>query len=80
MPRTLNAEMVAISPAKDAVIHGAGLVRILEGRSSFSLDEREMRRLVVAWLAYDADRLERDVLEHVRELMQPKKGPPRRNG
>lgn len=50
------AEVVQISAAKRAVVSGPGAVYVIEGRVAFYLDEREMLRLVEAWLRHEQGR------------------------
>lgn len=50
------AEVVTLSPSTEAVIYGPGRVRLLGGREAWYLSEREMIRLVPAWIEFERRR------------------------
>lgn len=50
------AEVVMLSPSTDAIIYGPGRVRIVQGRTSWAISEREMPKLVEAWTEYESAR------------------------
>jgi hypothetical protein len=51
-----QAVIVSLSPSTDAIIYGPGRVRIVQGRSSWALSEREMPKLVEAWQEFEKAR------------------------
>lgn len=51
-----DARSVSLGPGRTAIIFGPGSLLVAERGDTFQLDERAMKRLVAAWLAWEWDR------------------------
>lgn len=56
LPKSEAARVVQLSPSQEAVLRGPGRVTLHRGASTWTVNERESRALVLGWLAFEEAR------------------------